>query len=74
MIDQSNKESISTPSHGVLTIMVMSLSPNLVAERNSTPSGLKGPYMGRIFRHVQKQSRIMSPWRASPPSGTHPRQ
>ena len=47
MMDQSIKESISTPSHSVLTIMVMSLSPNLVAEWNSTPSGLKAPYMGR---------------------------
>ena len=47
MMDQSIKESISTPSHSVVTVMVMSLSPNLVAEWNSTPSGLKAPYMGR---------------------------
>ena len=48
MMDQSIKESISTPSHSVVTVMVMSLSPNLVAEWNCTPSGLKAPYMGRI--------------------------
>ena len=47
MMDQSNKESISAPPHSVLTIMVMSLPPNLAAEWNSTPSGLKAPYMGR---------------------------
>ena len=47
MMDQSIKESISTPSRSVLTIMVMSLSPNLVAEWSSTPSGLEAPYMGR---------------------------
>lgn len=47
MMDQSIKESISTPSHSALTMVLMSLSPNLVAEWNSTPSGRKGPYMRR---------------------------
>ena len=49
MVDQSIKEPISTPSRSVFTVVVMSLSPNPAAQWDSSPSGLKGPHMGRNF-------------------------